>query len=398
MKIGILGGTFDPIHNTHISMAREALSQLNLDKVFLMPSFCPPHKNSSLVTNERHRVNMVKLAVAGLDNISYSDFELKNRLSYTADTLTALKQQHPKDELFFIIGGDSISTFISWYHPEIILEKANLVVVKRNDVTLSAVEDNIAKIRKTFNIHSDKKIFLLDTDISSISSSFIRNNNIEECKSMLPKEVYEYIRDNGLYMGENKNCSWTVSEIDNDLKKLLSPHRYSHTLGVALTSKEMAENYGVNPNTAYLAGLLHDCAKYYTNEELLNTCKKNNIPVTQAEKNAPYLLHGKVGAFVAKTKYHIEDETVLSAITWHTTGKPQMTKLEQIVFCADYIEPGRDKQPNLAYLRGISMKNLDLLTFKIMSDTLNYLKSKNQVIDNYTRQGFEFYKKKVGED
>ena len=215
---------------------------------------------------------------------------------------------------------------------------------------------------------------------------------------MLPKEVYEYIRDNGLYMGESKNCSWTVSEIDNDLKKLLSPHRYSHTLGVALTSKEMAENYGVNPNTAYLAGLLHDCAKYYTNEELLNTCKKNNIPVTQAEKNAPYLLHGKVGAFVAKTKYHIEDETVLSAITWHTTGKPQMTKLEQIVFCADYIEPGRDKQPNLAYLRGISMKNLDLLTFKIMSDTLNYLKSKNQVIDNYTRQGFEFYKKKVGED
>lgn len=397
MKIGILGGTFDPIHNTHISMAREALSQLNLDKVFLMPSFCPPHKNSSLVTNERHRVNMVKLAVAGLDNISYSDFELKNRLSYTADTLTALKQQHPKDELFFIIGGDSISTFISWYHPEIILEKANLVVVKRNDVTLSAVEDNIAKIRKTFNIHSDKKIFLLDTDISSISSSFIRNNNIEECKSMLPKEVYEYIRDSGLYMGENKNCSWTVSEIDNDLKKLLSPHRYSHTLGVALTSKEMAENYGVNPNTAYLAGLLHDCAKYYTNEELLNTCKKNNIPVTQAEKNAPYLLHGKVGAFVAKRKYHIEDETVLSAITWHTTGKPQMTKLEQIVFCADYIEPGRDKQPNLAYLRGISMKNLDLLTFKIMSDTLNYLKSKNQVIDNYTRQGFEFYKKKVGE-
>lgn len=126
---------------------------------------------------------------------------------------------------------------------------------------------------------------------------------------------------------------------------------------------------------------------------MLNTCKKNNIPVTQAEKNAPYLLHGKVGAFVAKTKYHIEDETVLSAITWHTTGKSQMTKLEQIVFCADYIEPGRDKQPNLAYLRGISMKNLDLLTFKIMSDTLNYLKSKNQVIDNIQDRVLNFTKK-----
>ena len=86
MKIGILGGTFDPIHNTHISMAREALSQLNLDKVFLIPSFCPPHKNSSLITNECHRVNMVKLAVAGLENISYSDFEIKHHLSYTADT------------------------------------------------------------------------------------------------------------------------------------------------------------------------------------------------------------------------------------------------------------------------------------------------------------------------
>lgn len=400
MKIGILGGTFDPIHNTHLYMAKEALKALNLDKVYIMPSFCPPHKNTAKITSEYHRINMIKLAINGLEKIQYSDFEIKNRLSYTADTLTALKNKYSSDEFYFIIGGDSISSFESWYHPEVILEKASIVVIRRMDETLNTLSETVKHIVSKFqsvitDYHND--VIVLNTDVSNVSSSFIRNHPIQECKDMVPEGVYHYILENNLYSGNNKNMAWSVGKIKNDLKKVLNEHRYVHTLGVADTAKSMAEAFDVNPNTAYLAGILHDCAKYYSNDGLIDTCIKNNIPISECEKNAPYLLHGKVGAYVAEHKYHIEDLDVLNAVKWHTTGKGNMTKLEQIIFCADYIEPGRNVQPNLSYLREISHKDLNLLTFHIAKDTLTYLMSKGQIIDSYTKEVYKFYKEKVGE-
>ncbi len=96
-----------------------------------------------------------------------------------------------------------------------------------------------------------------------------------------------------------------------------------------------------------------------------------------SEERNPSLLHGKVGAFMAKNKYGITDEEILSAITWHTTGKDNMTDLEKIVFCADYIEPGRTKQPHLEELRSIALSDLDMLTFRILEDTVEYLKAKS---------------------
>lgn len=400
MKVGILGGTFDPIHNTHIYMAKVALKELHLDKVYLMPAFCPPHKNTAKITSENHRVNMIHLAIEGLEKIDYSGFEIEHRLSYTADTLTALKEKHPEDKFFFIIGGDSISSFESWYHPEIILEKASIVVIRRDDVTFDGLDKTIQEIISKYNHITTKYhtgIIMLESEISDISSSFIRNHPLEECKGMIPPKVYDYITENKLYDHCNKNKSWSVNEIKNDLKKVLNEHRYMHTLGVANTAKKMAEVFGVNPNMAYLAGILHDCAKYFSANQLIETCKKNNIPISKYEQKAPYLLHGKVGAYVAETKYHIEDEAVLNAVKWHTTGKGDMTKLEQIIFCADYIEPNRMVQPNLSYLRKISLEDLDLLTYHIAKDTLHYLTSKEQLIDYYTEEAYKFYKEKVGE-
>lgn len=396
MRIGILGGTFDPIHNTHIYMAKEALNALNLDKVYLMPSFCPPHKNAAKITSEYHRINMLKLAVDSLDKIEYSDFEITHQLSYTADTLTAWKEQNSEDELFFIIGGDSISSFVSWYHPEVILEKANLVLVRRGDESFNTLEETIKNIILKYHINQNR-IIVLNTEVSDISSSYIRNSNLDDCKDMMPQKVYEYIRKNKLYFNHDKNMAWSVGEIKNDLKKVLKESRYMHTIGVAETAKDMAEAFGVNPNQAYLAGILHDCAKNYSNEQLLETCIENNIIISEYEKKAPYLLHGKVGAWIARQKYHIEDEQILNAVKWHTTGKADMTKLEQIVFCADYIEPGRTVQPNLSFLRQIAMKDLDLLTYHILKDTLNYLQNKNQLIDSFTKEAYEFYKEKIGE-
>lgn len=401
MKIGILGGTFDPIHNAHVYMAKQALKSLSLNRVYLMPAFCPPHKNADKITGEHHRIHMIELAIEGLSGIGCSDFEIRNRLSYTADTLTALKETYPEDEFYFIVGGDSISIFESWYHPEVILEKASIAVIRRLDESNQKLDETISHIRSKFHdiiTRNHHSITILQTEISPISSSDIRRSPLEMSRDKISPKVYQYILENHLYSDHDKNMAWSVGKIKDDLKEVLNAHRYEHTIAVAETAKNMAETYGINPNTAYLAGLIHDCAKHYTNDELVKICMENHIPVSDYEKKAPYLLHSKVGAYIAEKKYQIEDSDILNAVIWHTTGKPDMTTLEQIVFCADYIEPGRDKQPNLSYLREISHRDLNLLTYHILKDTLNYLRSRKQIIDINTEKAYEFYKKKVGEE
>ena len=130
----------------------------------------------------------------------------------------------------------------------------------------------------------------------------------------------------------------------------------------------------------------------------MQICKDNNLSINVFEERNPSLLHGKVGAFVAKNKYGITDEEILSAITWHTTGKDNMTDLEKIVFCADYIEPGRTKQPHLEELRSIALSDLDMLTFRILEDTVEYLKAKSlDCIDDNTITAYNFYKKLIEE-
>ena len=212
---------------------------------------------------------------------------------------------------------------------------------------------------------------------------------------MIPEGVYRYIVKNHLYNNCNVNKAWSVNKITDDLKVLLKESRFIHTISVAETAKTMAESFGVNPNQAYMAGILHDCAKYLTNDELLQFCCEHQIEISTTEKHAPYLLHAKVGAYFAEHKYYITDSEILSAIRWHTTGKPEMTSLEQIIFCADYIEPNRTVQPRLNELRDLSTKNLDQLTFEILKDTVSYLSEKSpETIDCETKEAYDFYKKK----
>ncbi len=395
MKIGILGGTFDPIHNTHITIAVEAKKQFDLDKVWIMPTPYPPHKDKNAITGNFHRVNMIKAAIKDFDGLEYSDVEItRNEATYTADTMFLLKELYPEDEFYFIMGSDSIAYFMNWYRPDVIVKYAKLLVVRRKDESSDKMEEKIQEIENAFDIH----VGVIATESSEISSSSIRTENYETIKNMVPKSVYDYIVQNQLYNNCNVNKAWSVNKIIDDLKETLKESRFEHTLGVAKTAKEMAELFGVNPNQAYMAGILHDCAKHLSDNELISLCQKHDIEITETEKNAPYLLHAKVGALFAAEKYFITDQEILSAITWHTTGKAGMNPLEQIIFCADYIEPSRDKQPHLEELRELAKHDLDLLTYRILEDTLSYLKEKNaSTIDFYTRDAYEYYKKIIDE-
>lgn len=183
-------------------------------------------------------------------------------------------------------------------------------------------------------------------------------------------------------------------EIQKSLKNELDKERYEHTLGVMYTAGCLAMRYGADMRKAMLAGLLHDCAKCISNDKKLKLCKKNQIELTPSELENPSLIHAKLGAFLAKEQYGIEDSEICHAILVHTTGAPAMSLLDKIVFMADYIEPGRNKAQNLDGVRELAFENLDMAVLQTLSDTLEYLNDRREKgsIDQTTLETYEYYK------
>lgn len=188
-----------------------------------------------------------------------------------------------------------------------------------------------------------------------------------------------------------------MKKIKKYLKKHLTKERYHHTLGVAYIAVAMAMRY--NPDTdnadfikkAEIAGLLHDCAKCMDNEKKIKICDRNHIPYSSLEAGHPYLLHGKVGAHIAATKFNITDDDILQAIIWHTTGRPAMSLLEKIIFIADYIEPARRPIPELDEIRKLAFIDIDKTMERILSNTLRYLEAKGSTIDKMTQKTYDSY-------
>ncbi len=185
----------------------------------------------------------------------------------------------------------------------------------------------------------------------------------------------------------------SLEKIDRKIRKELDEERYRHTISVSYTASALAMCYETDLYSARLAGLLHDCAKCIPNDKKIRLCERYKIPVTETEKKAPQLLHAKLGAYLAKVRYGVTDPAVIGAIRWHTTGKPDMTTLEKIIYMADYIEPHRNKAPSLETVRFVAFRDLDLAVYLTLDDTLRYLdKGSGQAVDETTVRAYEFYK------
>lgn len=182
-----------------------------------------------------------------------------------------------------------------------------------------------------------------------------------------------------------------IKDLKKELKKEMDDSRYEHTLGVMYTCAALAMRYNYNLEKAMLAGLLHDCAKCMPNAKKLKMAEKHHLEISELERKNPFMLHAKLGAFLAKKKYDIEEKEILDAIRWHTTGRPQMTLLDKIVYIADYIEPKRDKAPNLAVIRQMAFINLDDALLKILTDTLGYLGDSSEHVDSMTKMTYDYY-------
>lgn len=196
-RIGVLGGTFDPVHNGHLHIAATLRTALNLDRVLWVPAGQPPHKTDQIVSSDRDRLAMLDLALADLatDVISTVDID-RSGPSYTADTLEILAEHFPSARLFFLMGEDSLRDLPTWHHPERILGVAELAVAGRPGVEtdLESLESQVAGVAK--------RVHVVPTDEVAISSSEIRRrvNENQSIRGLVPASVENYIRDHGLYM------------------------------------------------------------------------------------------------------------------------------------------------------------------------------------------------------
>ena len=192
MRIGLFGGTFDPIHNAHIDIARCAKKQYDLDKVIIMPCGNPPHKNT--ITDKKIRFRMTEIAIG--DEFDVCDYEvLKEEYSYTLVTLMHFKELYPDDEIFLIIGEDSLKDIEKWYKPKEIVARCSLLVFPR--VSVDTLTEHILRISSLFGA----KIYPIDSPIIPISSTDIRKmiRNDENVELIVPAEVVRFIKENDVY-------------------------------------------------------------------------------------------------------------------------------------------------------------------------------------------------------
>lgn len=201
IKIGIMGGTFDPIHNGHLQLAEHACRQIGLDKILFIPAHIPWMKMERGITDEKHRLAMVRLAIAEFPAYELSAVEIDaGGITYTYRTLEALKRQYPEAELYFILGADSLLSIEKWAHPEKIMENAALLAAVRNDCG----RDKLQKQRRLLEQKYRARIILLTLSPIDISSTKIRKDFYTDPKAaaMLPVQVAAYIREHQLYCRE----------------------------------------------------------------------------------------------------------------------------------------------------------------------------------------------------
>ena len=200
MKLGIFGGTFNPIHNGHLSIAFKVIKFLTLDKIFFMPNKIPPHKNKEDILDEKFRFDMLSIAIKEYECFDIECYELKNdTFSYTYKSLEYLNQLYKEHDLFFIIGSDSFVNFDKWKNIESIFKNSNIVVYLRDKTHSNLIKELKKNYEKIYNC----KIYLFFGKILDISSTEIREKIFfgEDVSKLLPKKVYEYINEKNLYVG-----------------------------------------------------------------------------------------------------------------------------------------------------------------------------------------------------
>lgn len=367
-RIGIMGGSFNPIHLSHVHMADVAQKSANLTNVLFIPSGNPPHKVIQEAT-PLERAQMCVAATGRTKSFVLSQIEIEREgIIYSVDTLMLLKKQYPNAQLFYIIGEDTLFELTRWYKYQKVFRLCTFLVIRRLN-TEGDFENQLNALRAL-----GAKIKTLASPPNSISSTSVRNdlsNGI--LPTSLSDAVQAYIALKGLYTYPSKWLN-NASPMLNKLFSTLSPMRFSHSLSVCYYARKLANLHQVDSGKATLAALLHDCAKCLPEKRMREIALKQHLTNDETILASSALLHSLAGKWLAQTEYGISDKDVLNAIAYHTLGSPTMTKLDMVVYLADKLELGRKPYEGLTTLRELAQSNLREAVIATLENTIEHLK------------------------
>ena len=372
-RIGIYGGSFNPPHLGHVLAAKKTRELLGLAQIIFVPAAIPPHKAVADGSPDGQiRYELTKLAVSGEEGMSVSRIELdRTGPSYTVDTLRELRECYGQDELFLLMGTDMFLSFSDWRGPGEIASMAKIVCMARiqADSALTVqLQAQAAAIERAFGTAP----IVLQNDCLEISSTQVRRLLFFGiADELLHPAVLERIERDGLYGVHGDYRNLPFAELSRVSLGLYRQKRRAHAQGLADTAVRLAQKYGADTQQAARAGILHDVTKALTAEEQRRLADRWQLPVTEFERANPQLLHAKTGAAAARRIFG-EDEAVASAIEYHTTGKPDMTPLEKIIYLADMIEPGRS-YPGVDAIREAAVRDLDAGVLLALERTIAFL-------------------------
>jgi len=351
LAIGLLGGTFDPVHNAHICLAQLAKEQLGLEDIILIPTGDPPHKAPRASGEMRLAMTRMAAEEAGF---TVSDIEVKREgRTYTVDTLRALHAAGGDRRFVYIIGTDTLYQLPNWREFETVKTLTEFAVIRR-------VGEDVANAREWAD-SIGAKVHFIEVDAPDISSTQVRLciQRDEDISHLVPGCVEKYIREHNLYAPR--------ADLLEKLQETLQPRRYMHTLGVIDTAVRLAPGYGINERQAFLAAALHDCAKSMTAEEMFDLTGADDT-----WKLYPQTLHAWAGEILAERDYNVFDPEVLIAIRRHTTADRVMTPLDMLIYVADAIEPGRRMIPGLRELRQLAEEDLTAAAKRCAESSYQY--------------------------
>ncbi len=377
-KMGLFGGSFDPIHKGHVSMALRLAQAMELDGVVLMPTFVPPHKIRENMASAEHRLAMCRLAAKEHPLLTVSDLELRRGgASFTVDTLTALCEQHPDTQWYLLVGADMFTTLRTWHRFADIAEMAVLCTIAREGTDTAKLTEYAAALTA-----DGIRCYVDEHPVEPYSSTHVRQRIAagENVADLVGEAVERYIRDNGLYRQNDGMSRQTADEQYIEIiRQRLSNYRFRHSLCVADESKRLAEKYGADPDKAYTAGILHDIMKDTAKDAQLQILADYGVTLDEVEQDAPMLWHARSGEVFLRHILGVKDEEILSAVRYHTTGRARMSLLEKVVFIADFTSADRD-YPDVDVMRDKADQSLAAAIRYGVEYTIGDLQRQNRAV------------------
>ncbi len=379
-RFAIMGGTFDPIHTAHLAIAQAALYRMDLERVIFMPTGTPPHKPH--ITSPQHRLNMTLLATQDNPAFRVSGLETDSRVTtYTIDTIRRIRGFCGMEaEVFMIVGSDTLNSMTSWKDYKQLSGLVDFIVATRPG-SKPIVSDELNEL---FNI------YFIDAPEMDISSTAIRDAlQMGICADyLIPVSVARYVERYELYTPKH------IYDVKTTLKtcaERVSSKRFAHIQGVVRDAGRLARFYGESENTARMAAALHDICKGLTDAETKKLCKTFGVKMDEYAKNFPEIMHGFLGAEVAAREFGVSDENLLNAIRYHTTGRPDMSLLEKIIFVSDLTESGRESYDLIDMVRRYAYTDFDLAVRTGLLLKTRFTAERGKTVHPLSIEALEFY-------